>query len=71
MADWSRRIGRRARGSADVAAPAKAVTVTGLSARVHVDHTEATDALSIDTRPGADTVDQSGLAPGAIQLSVN
>jgi hypothetical protein len=46
------------------------IAVAGLATRVHIGHADATDLLAIDTRAGTDTVDSSGLAPGAIQLSV-
>jgi hypothetical protein len=46
-------------------------TLTGLPATVNVSHAEgALDTLAIDTRPGDDTLDTSGLAPGTIGLEV-
>jgi Ca2+-binding RTX toxin-like protein len=54
-----------------VAGSAGSVSVTGLTASVNLRTVEsARDALTIDTLAGIDTVDQSGLAPNTILLSV-
>jgi hypothetical protein len=45
--------------------------VSGLAALVAISGAEAIDALALDTLAGNDAVDQSGLAPGTIQLSVS
>jgi Ca2+-binding RTX toxin-like protein len=46
-------------------------TLTGLPATVNVSHSEgALDTLAIDTGPGEDTLDTSGLAPGTIGLEL-
>jgi len=36
-----------------------------------VTHAEPTDNLAIETLAGTDSVDDSGLAPGTIQLAVS
>ncbi len=54
-----------------VAGSGGSASVTGLAARVDVAHAEPTDSLVIDTLAGNDSVNQSGLAPGTIQLTVN
>jgi hypothetical protein len=53
-----------------VAGNADSISVTGLAAAIDILHPDATDQLDIDTGAGQDTVDRSGLAGGAIQLSV-
>ena len=46
-------------------------TLTGLSWKVNVSHTEGTlDTLAIDTGAGDDTLDTSAFAPETIQLEV-
>src|SRR5215217_4838799 len=54
-----------------VAGSGGAASVTGLAARVDLLHAEPTDSLTIATLAGTDSVDDSGLAPGTIQLAVN
>src|SRR5262249_10306330 len=56
----------------DVNSDARGVNERGLAAGVKILHSEAAnDRLEISTLAGNDTVDSSGLAPGAIQLLVN
>jgi hypothetical protein len=54
----------------DVVGSAGGVAIAGLAARVDVSHAEPADTLTIDTLAGVDTVDDSGLAPGTVQLAV-
>jgi hypothetical protein len=46
-----------------------ALSVTGMPARLGITHAEPADGLAIHTLGGDDTVDSSGLVPGAIALS--
>ena len=47
------------------------VSVAGLAAAVAITDAEPTDRLDVNTLPGNDSVDHSGLVPGTIQLYVN
>ena len=48
------------------------MNVTGLTAEVDVTHAEAaSDTLTVDSLAGADTVDASGVAAGAIKLEID
>jgi hypothetical protein len=48
-----------------------ALSVTGLAAPLGITHAEPVDSLAIHTLGGDDTVDSSGLTPGAIALSTD
>src|SRR5262249_12138423 len=54
-----------------VAGDANDISVVGLAAQVHITGSEPLDQLNLKTRAGRDVVDASGLAAGAIQLSVD
>jgi Ca2+-binding RTX toxin-like protein len=54
-----------------VALAGAAVSVTGLSAKVTIDHAESTDTLTINALGGNDKIDASKLTDGAIGLVVD
>jgi Ca2+-binding RTX toxin-like protein len=55
----------------DVAGDASGVAVTGLAARVAVQHQEANDKLDVDGLDGNDAISAAALAAGAITLSLD
>ncbi|MFO1162169.1 MAG: calcium-binding protein [Reyranellaceae bacterium] len=54
-----------------VAGVGSSVAVTGLSAQVNADHTEAGDLLVINAGNGNDTINAAGLAAGVIGLTID
>jgi Ca2+-binding RTX toxin-like protein len=63
--------GANARNHIDVALVGSAITVTGLAAKVTIDHADATDSLVINGLGGRDTINAAALSAGAIRLTVD
>ena len=63
--------GTNAGNNINLALAGTTISVTGLSAKVTVDHADATDTLTINALGGNDRIDASKLTVGAIQLVVD
>ena len=63
--------GANARNNIDVALVGGAITVTGLAAKVTIDHADATDSLVINGLGGRDTINAAALSAAAIKLTID